>query len=103
MLGDQPLITPQIIDQLITAWHTMSKHIIAPLYDGKRGSPVLFDASLFTELLEVSGDEGGRSILERHRDEVGTIEMGNVVANYDLDTWEAYQSILNAWENKKIE
>ena len=100
MLGDQPFITSHIIDQLIIAWNTMGKRIIAPLYDGKRGSPVLFEASLFAELLEVSGDEGGRSVLERHRDEVAMVEMGDAMANYDMDTWEAYQRVLEAWESK---
>ena len=100
MLGDQPLITPQIIDSLINAWRTTEKGIIAPLYDGKRGSPVLFDASLFVELLEVTGDEGGRSILERHREEVEMVEMGDAVANYDMDTWEAYQQVLEVWGKK---
>src|SRR5690242_12623269 len=96
MLGDQPLITPQIIDTLIETRHTTGKRIIAPLYDGKRGSPVLFDASLFPELLEVTGDEGGRRILEHHREEVALVEMSNATANYDIDTWEAYQSVLKA-------
>lgn len=100
MLGDQPLITSQIINKLIQARHTTGKRIIAPLYDDKRGSPVLFDASLFPELLEVTGDEGGRSVLERHRQEVSTVEVGNAMANYDIDTWEAYQSVLKVWENK---
>ena len=103
MLGDQPMITPQIIDNLIKARHMSGKRIIAPLYDGKRGSPVLFDASLFPELLQVTGDEGGRSILERHRQEVAMVEVGNAIANYDIDTWEAYQSVLKAWESKKGE
>ena len=103
MLGDQPLITPQIIDTIIQARHTTGKRIIAPLYEGKRGSPVLFDVSLFPELLEVTGDEGGRSILERHREEVDLVEVSNATANYDMDTWEAYQAVLKAWESKKME
>src|SRR5947209_6403676 len=31
LLGDQPLITPQSIDALITAWRTSGKRIMAPL------------------------------------------------------------------------
>lgn len=100
ILGDQPLITPQMIDTLITTWRTTGQHIIAPLYDGKRGSPVLFDASLFPELLAITGDEGGRSVIERHRQELATVKMDDPVANYDMDTWEAYQQVLQAWESK---
>ena len=103
LLGDQPLITSREIDALIATYRTTGKRIIAPTYDGKRGNPILFDASLFPELLEVTGDEGGRSVLERHRDEIATVEMGNPLANIDVDTWEAYQQVVAAWEQKKAE
>ena len=100
MLGDQPLITPRIIDTLITAYRTTGKPIVAPLYHGKRGSPVLFDESLYAELIEVTGDEGGRTVLERHRQEVELIEIGDALANYDVDTWEAYEQVVEVWKGK---
>ena len=100
VLGDQPLITPQVIDTLITAYRTAGTLIVAPLYNGKRGSPVLFDKSLFAELIEVTGDEGGRTVLERHRQEVKLIEIGDALANYDVDTWEAYEQVVEAWKGK---
>jgi molybdenum cofactor cytidylyltransferase len=100
LLGDQPLITAQDIDTLIATYRTSGKRIVAPAYEGKRGNPILFDASLFPELLEVTGDEGGRSVLERHRDEIATVEMGNPLANIDVDTWDAYQRVVEVWEHK---
>ncbi len=42
-------------------------------------------------------------MLERHRDEIATVEMGNPLSNIDVDTWEAYQQVLVAWEQKKLE
>jgi len=103
MLGDQPLITPQIIDTLISAYRTTGMPIVAPLYKGKRGSPVLFDKSLFSELTEVTGDEGGRTVLERHRHGVELIEIGDALANYDVDTWEAYEHVVEVWKDKAKE
>ena len=103
VLGDQPLITPKIIDALITTYRSTGKAIVAPLYKGKRGSPVLFDKSLFTELIEVTGDEGGRTVLERHRDEVELVEIGDSLANYDVDTWEAYEQVVEAWKEQSKE
>jgi molybdenum cofactor cytidylyltransferase len=103
VLGDQPLITQQVIDSLITTYRTTGKGIIAPVYSGKRGSPVLFDKSYFPELLEISGDEGGRRVVEKHREDMEVVEMSDTVANFDVDTWEAYQQVLEAWELKKLE
>ncbi|HLJ33161.1 MAG TPA: molybdenum cofactor cytidylyltransferase [Ktedonobacteraceae bacterium] len=103
MLGDQPLVTQRILDTLIDTWHTTGKPIVAPLYDGKRGNPTLFAASLFPELVQVTGDEGGRSVVERHQQELATVELGDAVANYDVDTWEAYQQVVELWQQRKIQ
>src|SRR6266581_6103306 len=100
MLGDQPMITSLVIDMLITAYRITGKRIVAPLYSGKRGSPVLFDVSLFPELMEVTGDEGGRTVLEHHRQDLELVEISDIIANYDVDTWEAYQQVVEAWELK---
>jgi len=100
ILGDQPLMTTTIMDTLIATWRATGKRIVAPLYNSKRGNPVLFDASLFAELLQTTGDEGGRSVIERYHQEMATVEIGNAMAGYDVDTWEAYQHVLQAWKNK---
>jgi len=100
ILGDQPLLSSHILDTLILAKNTTSKPIIVPLYDGKRGNPVLFDRSLFPELLQVSGDEGGRSAIERHRQDVIGVELGDAMATYDVDTWEEYQVVVAEWSRK---
>lgn len=101
LLGDQPLMTAHIIDSLIACKQTTGKGIIAPLYNGRRGNPVLFDASLFPELMEISGDEGARSVIERHRPEIATVELSNAMASYDVDTWDAYQTVVVEWEKKQ--
>jgi molybdenum cofactor cytidylyltransferase len=101
LLGDQPLISAQDIDTLIATYRSSGKKIVAPTFEGKRGNPILFDASLFPELLEVTGDEGGRSVLDRHRDEIAPVAMGNPLANIDVDTWETYQRVVEVWEHKQ--
>src|SRR5207248_551183 len=101
ILGDQPLMTTRILNTLIAIKRDTEKHIIAPLYNKKRGNPVLFDASLFFELMEVTGDEGGRSIIEHHRQDVATVEVGNELAAYDVDTWEAYQQVVAQWQRQQ--
>ena len=102
LLGDQPMITSQMLDELIALQEQSGKRIVLPLYQGKRGNPVLFSLDLAPELLQVSGDEGGRGLLKRHPQEIATLEMGEEAANFDVDTWEAYQEVLAAWEQKML-
>ncbi|HZO73464.1 MAG TPA: nucleotidyltransferase family protein [Ktedonobacteraceae bacterium] len=102
LLGDQPMMTAHILDSLIAARQATGKRIIAPLYEGQRGNPILFEASLFPELLAVTGDEGARSVIEHHRQEVATVELGSAVATYDVDTWEAYQQVFQSLKRAEI-
>lgn len=99
--GDQPLITSAIIDRLIAQRQATGKRIIASFYAGKRRNPVLFAADLFAELLQVTGDEGGRSVLEQHREEVLKVEHDDIAASYDVDTWEAYQQVVAEWQRRQ--
>lgn len=101
LLGDQPLITPRVIDMLIATREETAKKIVAPLYNGRRGNPVVFDANLFPELMTVTGDEGGRSVIEQHRQEIATVEVGDPVASSDVDTWSAYQQVVAEWQRQQ--
>jgi molybdenum cofactor cytidylyltransferase len=98
LLGDQPLMTASIIDRLIATRETSGKAIIVPLYHGKRGNPVLFAANLFPELMKVTGDEGGRSVIMRHPQDTATVELSEATASSDIDTWEAYQQVVAEWQ-----
>ena len=36
-----------------------------------------------------------------HREELELVELGDAMANYDVDTWEAYQQVVHMWEGKR--
>jgi molybdenum cofactor cytidylyltransferase len=97
LLGDQPMITSRLIDALLDLHAESKKPIVLPLYAGQRGNPVLFSLDLAPELLQVSGDEGGRSVLKRHPQEIATLTVDEEILNADVDTWEAYQRVLATW------
>jgi molybdenum cofactor cytidylyltransferase len=103
LLGDQPMITSTMIDELLALREETGKRIALPLYNGQRGNPVVFALDLLPELLQVAGDEGGRRIIKAHPDEIATREMGEEAANFDVDTWEAYEQVQAAWQLKMLE
>ncbi len=100
MLGDQPLMTPHVINTVIKTKRTTGKSIVTPYYNGKRGNPTFFAASLFPELLEMTGDEGGRKVIERHPHDIAPLALSDSTANYDVDTWETYQQVVELWEQR---
>jgi molybdenum cofactor cytidylyltransferase len=86
LLGDQPGITGYIINELLAAFRREQTKIILPLVLGRRTTPVIFPATLFSELMEETGDIGGRNVLKRHADQVVELEMGQEYDDTDLDT-----------------
>ena len=74
-LGDQPEVSPEMIDHLIAAWGETGKSIVVPVYAGVRGHPVLFGREVFGELLVVRGDQGGREVIARDPGRVGQVPV----------------------------
>jgi molybdenum cofactor cytidylyltransferase len=62
------------------------------MFEGRRGNPVLFDKSLFSELRELSGDTGGRALLEKYEDQVVSVPASRGVL-LDIDTVEDYKTL----------
>lgn len=100
VLGDQPLLTPQIVNGLIALYEKSRPDalVVAPAFEGRRGNPALFAASLKDELLQASGDAGGRGIIQR----LETESPGKIVFHrlpnddifLDIDTEEDYEIML---------
>lgn len=93
LLGDQPLVSPQAIEVIVSAFRSHPSAVVRPLYRGTPGNPVLFSRTLFPELLQVTGDQGGREVLARHQAEVATVEL-NLDPLVDIDTAEDYSQLL---------
>ncbi len=90
-MADQPMIDTDIINYLITAFHKTDKSIVAPVYNGKKGAPVLFSKSLFNELKIIEGDKGGRDLLKKYPVEYADIE--SPLAGMDVDTPEEFKRL----------
>jgi molybdenum cofactor cytidylyltransferase len=91
-LIDHPLITAGLIDDLIGRFYadrTAKPLIVLPIYQGKRGHPVLFSAGVYEELLAAPMDQGARSVVWAHAGEIAeviTAEQGCVLNLNDPET-----------------
>jgi len=61
-LGDMPRVPPAVALALAEVLGA-DRLAAAPSFDGRRGHPVLFAATLFPGLLALSGDKGAASVL----------------------------------------
>ena len=91
ILGDQPYITARMLSALAAAYRQQGAKIVAPrTRDGYRGNPVVFSPALFSELFALSGDIGGRNVIETHIDEILYVDVSTDTVFEDLDTMDQY-------------
>ena len=65
LLADQPQVSPTALRALVEEHAHTLKPVIAPMVEGRRANPVLFDRVTFPALLELQGDVGGRGIFSK--------------------------------------
>jgi molybdenum cofactor cytidylyltransferase len=90
LLGDQPFVTPAIVERIVHEWRASGAAIVAPIYRGQRGNPVLFARTIFRELLAIEGDQGARAILAADPARVRAIAFDDDRPLVDIDTPEDY-------------
>jgi molybdenum cofactor cytidylyltransferase len=88
-LIDHPLISSALVQDLIEQFYKTKSPIVLPVYDGRRGHPVIFSASLYDELLHAPPETGARAVVWAHKvevEEVQTNEEGCVLNLNDPET-----------------
>ena len=88
-LIDHPLISATLVQDLIEHFYKSKKPIVLPLYESRRGHPVIFSSALYNELLRAPLETGARAVVWTHTDEVEEVptnEEGCVLNLNDPET-----------------
>ena len=88
-LIDHPLISASLIQELVEQFYKSGKPIVLPVYERRRGHPLIFAASLYDELLAAPLETGARAVVWAHSrevEEVRTSEEGCVLNLNDPET-----------------
>lgn len=93
LVGDQPFLTGKLVDKLVNVWQTYKSRqvIIRPYFEGRGYHPVLFGAGWREELLSLTGDAGGRTLIQRHPECVVPVPWHSRDEFVDIDTLEDYE------------
>jgi molybdenum cofactor cytidylyltransferase len=89
LLIDHPLISSGLVGELIDSFYKSRKSIVVPVYEGRRGHPVIFSAALYEDLMKAPLETGARSVVWAHAGEVQVVqtnEEGCVLNLNDPDT-----------------
>ncbi len=97
-LADQPLISEQDIALLQKKYVNRSDDClaVAAAKGTKRLNPVIFSPELLQELKEISGDIGAKTVLQKHKERISLIDLGDGLWSKDIDDWEGYVGLARA-------
>jgi molybdenum cofactor cytidylyltransferase len=88
-LVDHPLISAELVGELVRQFYASGRAIVLPKFGGKRGHPVIFASRLYAELLAAPAEQGARTVVWAHPEEVlevPTTEEGVVLNLNDPET-----------------
>ncbi len=94
LLGDQPLVTPALIDRILAAYRSSESPIVMPVHDGRRGNPVLFSRETFAGIQALSDDCGARPLFQEYAARLLTVAVDDPAIHFDVDTEEDYRRLL---------
>ena len=85
---DHPQVSAALVDALVRTFLETRAPVVLPMFEGRRGHPVIFAAAVYEELLRAPMDTGARAVVRAHKSdlqEVSTTEEGCVVNLNDPD------------------
>ena len=91
LLSDQPFISTVLLQNMIQIFEKSPNPIISCTYNQQLGVPMLFDKSVFPELMKLSGDKGAKSFLHLYKDTISTIDFPEGII--DIDTFEDVEKL----------
>lgn len=93
---DQPL-RKQTVNRMIQHMSHTRKAIVIPVYENKRGHPVLFSAVLKKELLQISENtQGLKRIIRTHYEQISELHIDDAWVSYNFNRpsdYERYNAI----------
>lgn len=85
-LADMPFISRDIYLQVLHQIAAHPQNIIRPRWRNQAGHPVYFPRRFFKELCALTGDEGAKSIIERHNEAALYFDVDDASVIQDIDT-----------------
>ena len=85
-VADQPYIQEDELFGFIHMYKRSYKGIGCLSYQGVMGNPVIFQGKFVPELMALSGDVGGKTVVKEHLQEVYLYEADSEKSLQDLDT-----------------
>jgi molybdenum cofactor cytidylyltransferase len=99
MLSDTFGFKPELLERMENKMGSTTALLVSPVYDGRRGHPVLIAYELFDDFLALGPDETLKDVVDLYSDEHEYVP-GDIWSIMDLDTPEDYENVKRLWATR---
>jgi molybdenum cofactor cytidylyltransferase len=89
LLADMPFVSAPMLAEIVARYRLTSAPLVISDFAGVNAPPMLYDRTLFAELLTMTGEGCGRQVVKRHRHEAEVLAWP-AAALADLDVPDDY-------------
>ena len=97
-VSDQPLLRRESIRAEVEVFRRHPDKLVGLGHNGVRGNPCVFPAAYFPELLELTEDRGGSSVIRRHEEDLLLVE----VPAWELEDVDTPQALRAMKERRRL-
>lgn len=97
-LADQPLVPDLVVQSLIQDYKKERQkgiRIVRPKYNENLSHPILISSSLFSEFLDLEGDQGGKEIIKKYKAYTKIQVFESSFWGMDIDTAKDYKKAIS--------
>ena len=100
-LGDQPSILPDDVNRLIGYFRISNKGIVLPVYNGRRGHPVIIHKKYRDDIYNLDPEIGLRHLMQKYPEDICYLDWASDSIARDMDKPEDYERELQSLKKLK--
>jgi len=93
LLGDQPGVDRTVIDAVVDGWRRTRDPVTLVSYQAREGHPLVFERSLFPDLVALHGDKAAWKVVDAHRPSLRPVVVDRPHPR-DVNTRQEYEAFL---------
>ena len=91
ILGDQPMVTTELMNDLVSEYKRSNAPLCVPMIKTdesaqRPGNPVIIGQRLFPEILEITGDIGARELVKKYLSQARLVGLDNDITQFQINT-----------------
>jgi molybdenum cofactor cytidylyltransferase len=90
-LVDHPMVAPETVEALIA--RASAGTVVLPMFQGRRGHPVVFGRAVLDEILALGPDAGANRVVRRDPSRVVEVAVSDPGVLLDVDTPDEFESL----------